>query len=246
MPDLSIIIPAYNEQSRLPDSLKEIFDYIIRQRWKTVEILIINDGSTDLTADIGRELASTLGIRDIGIQVIENPGNRGKGYSIRNGMRRAEGDWILFTDADLSAPIEELLTLWDAVQHSKADGAIGSRALDRSLIGVHQPPVRELAGRIFNGIVRLVTGLPFHDTQCGFKLFSHACAKKVFSKQQIDRFGFDVEVLFLAKRFGFKIVEVPVRWNHCEGTKVGALSGAGAFVDILRVRWNALLGRYRD
>lgn len=245
MPDLSIIIPAYNEQSRLPASLKEIVEYIRGERWSSVEILVVNDGSTDLTGEVGRELASALQTNAIAIEVIDNPGNRGKGYAIRNGMLRAQGDWILFTDADLSAPIEELPKLWDAVQDGKTAVAIGSRALDRSLIGVHQSQFRELAGRIFNLIVRLLTGLPFQDTQCGFKLFSGECARKVFPKQLLERFGFDVEILFLAQRHGFSIAEVPVRWNHCEGTKVGTLSGADAFLDILRVRWNAIRGRYR-
>lgn len=246
VPELSIIIPAYNEQSRLPGSLRQIVEFLRGERWAGIEILVVNDGSSDQTAEVGHSLAGELAGDGITIAVVDNPGNRGKGYAIRNGMLRASGDWLLFTDADLSAPIEELPKLWDAVQGGAADVAIGSRALDRSLIGVHQSAFREFAGRIFNFIVRVVAGLPFQDTQCGFKIFSKAAAAKIFPRQLLERFGFDVEVLFLARRLGCRVREVPVRWDHCEGTKVSAFGGADAFLDILRVRWNTLRGRYRD
>ena len=149
------------------------------------------------------------------------------------------------TDADLSAPIDELPKLLEAARRPGFDGAIGSRALDRSLIGVRQPFFREMSGRLFNVVVRLAAGLPYRDTQCGFKLFSRAAAQEVFSRQRMDRFGFDVESLFIARKRGLRIAEVAVRWNDVEGTKVGLMSGADAFLDILRVRWNDLRGRYR-
>jgi len=158
----------------------------------------------------------------------------------------ARGEWILFTDADLSAPIEELDKLLDACRARGAEIAFGSRALDRSLIQVHQSFFRENAGRAFNLIMRVATGLPYRDTQCGFKLFQAAAAREIFRRQRLERFGFDVEVLFLARRLGYTAVEVPVRWSHAEGTKVSMLrDSAGMFLDLVRVRWNQLRGLYR-
>ena len=156
------------------------------------------------------------------VRVLRNPGNRGKGYAVRHGMLEAKGEWTLFTDADLSTPIEELEKLWTAAQEAGAQVAIGSRALDRSLIGVHQPLFRESAGKLFNLTVRVITGLPFRDTQCGFKLFETSAAREIFRRQQLERFGFDVEVLFIARKLGYSSIEVPVRWNDVAGTKVGA------------------------
>jgi len=160
-------------------------------------------------------------------------------------MLESKGDWVLYTDADLSTPIEELEKLWAAVQCEDAMVAIGSRAVDRSLVGVHQPFIREVSGRFFNLVMRVITGLPFRDTQCGFKLFERATARDVFSRQQLEGFGFDVEVLFIAARLGRRSLEVPVRWDNVEGTKVSLWSGAKAFVDPIKVRVNALKGRYQ-
>ncbi len=232
---ISIIIPAYNEEKRLPASLQKIGEYLAGSGWEFTEILVVDDGSCDRTGEAARAA---------GARLLENPGNRGKGYSVRHGILEARGDWALFTDADLSAPIEELDRLWDAVQ-TGAQGAIGSRALDRSLIGVHQSIFRESTGRLFNCIMRLITGLPFHDTQCGFKLFERAAAREIFTRQRLDGFGFDVEALFIALRLGYRIVETPVRWDNSPGTKVGMWSGLMAFVDPVRVRWNGLRGLYR-
>ncbi len=159
-------------------------------------------------------------------------------------MLEARAEWALFSDADLSAPIEELEKLWRAVEGSGAAGAIGSRALDRKLIGVHQSAARENIGRLFNLAMRVVTGLPYWDTQCGFKLFAAEAARRIFSRQLLDGFGFDVEVLFLARELGYRILEVPVRWDNVEGTKVSPLRGMAAFLDPLRVRWNQFRGRY--
>jgi glycosyltransferase involved in cell wall biosynthesis len=196
----------------------------------------VDDGSRDSTVQLAR---------DAGVRVLQNPGNRGKGYSVKHGMLEAKGEWALFTDADLSSPIGELEKLWNAVERDGAQVAVGSRAVDRSLVGVHQPMLREAVGRVFNATMRLVTGLPFKDTQCGFKLFQTSIGRKVFSRQQLDGFGFDVEVLFIAKKLGFRAVEVPVRWDNVEGTKVSLLLGFKAFLDLLKVRGNALQGKYK-
>ena len=238
---VSIIIPAYNEEKRLPATLERISSYLGQGGWEFCEVLVIDDGSTDNTVAV----AEKGGKRVPAVRVLSNPGNRGKGYSVRHGMTEAKGEWRLFTDADLSAPIEELDTLWAAAEKSGAQVAIGSRALDRSLIGVHQSVFRETAGKLFNLAVRVMTGLPFWDTQCGFKLFEARAAREIFSRQQLEQFGFDVEVLFIARQLGYNCIEVPVRWNDVTGTKVGAVGGLSAFVDPLRVRVNQLKGKYR-
>lgn len=240
-----MVIPAYNEEARLLPTLQRTAEYLSAAGFASTEILVIDDGSTDGTADVVRHAAPRLEKPGLALRVISNPGNRGKGYSVRNGMRSSTADWVLFSDADLSAPIEEFDKLWQAVEQDGFDVAIGSRALDRSLIGERQPLFREVSGRIFNLAVRIVTRLPFADTQCGFKLFSRKAADLVAGKQLVDRFGFDVEQLYLARHFGFHIKEVPVRWNDVEGTKVSTLSGVDAFVDVARVRWNSLSGKYR-
>ena len=242
---LSVVIPAYNEQARIPASLEQVAAYLKRTPERSAEILIVNDGSTDHTAQVCRDLATRLAGDRLHIEILENPGNRGKGYSVRHGMTKALHEWVLFTDADLSAPIEECDKLLAAVAGSDDELAIGSRGLDRSLIGVHQSFFREAMGRVFNLAVRVIAGLSFADTQCGFKLLSRQAAQEIFAVQTLDRFGFDVEILYLARKLGYGVAEVPVRWNDVEGTKVEALGGADAFLDILRVRWNDLRGRYK-
>jgi glycosyltransferase involved in cell wall biosynthesis len=234
---ISIIIPAYNEEKRLPASLVKVREYLAGSRWDFSEVVVVNDGSRDGTAKVAREA---------GVRVVENPGNRGKGYTVKHGMLEARGEWVLYTDADLSAPIGELEKLWTAAERAGAQVAIGSRALDRSLVGVHQPRVRELVGRAFNVMMRMVTGLPFRDTQCGFKLFEARAAKEIFSRQQLDGFGFDVEVLYVAQRLGYRSIEVPVRWDNVEGTKVSLLMGGKAYVDLLKVRANGARGVYGE
>jgi glycosyltransferase involved in cell wall biosynthesis len=233
---ISIIIPAYNEAKRLPASLVKVREYLSSSRWDFAEVVVVDDGSVDNTVELARQA---------GARVLQNPGNRGKGYSVKHGMLKAQGEWTLFTDADLSSPIGELEKLWSALERENAQVAVGSRAVDRSLVGVHQPLLREAVGRVFNGSMRLVTGLPFKDTQCGFKLFQTSAGREVFTRQQLDGFGFDVEVLFIAKTLGYKAVEVPVRWDNVEGTKVSIFLGFVAFLDLLKVRRNSLQGKYK-
>jgi dolichyl-phosphate beta-glucosyltransferase len=238
---LSIVIPAYNEEKRLPASLDTILAYV-GGRYTFVEILVVDDGSLDRTADCVRDYART----HPSVRLLQNPGNRGKGYAVRNGMLNATGEWVLFSDADLSSPIEEVAKLSEAASRQDAQVAIGSRALDRSLIGVHQPAGREYAGRIFNFVMRAVTGLPFLDTQCGFKLYQAKAARRIFTKQQLEGFGFDVEDLFIARQLGIKVVEVPVRWNNMEGTKVSLVNGLDSFLDPLRIRSFQWKGKYKE
>jgi dolichyl-phosphate beta-glucosyltransferase len=227
---LSIIIPAYNEEQRLPATLDTVCRFLETKSYDFVEVLVVNDGSRDRTAQIVKDYAA----RDPRIHLLENPGNRGKGYAVRHGLTDAIGDWVLFTDADLSAPIEELDKLAAAIQENNSDGAIGSRALNRKLVGRHQSIARELSGRTFNLVMRLATGLPYHDTQCGFKVLSRHAA----------RAGFDVEILYIAKKRGFRVLEVPVRWFNAEGSKVSLWNGMQAFLDPWKVRWNDLKGLY--
>jgi glycosyltransferase involved in cell wall biosynthesis len=240
-PSLSVIIPAYNEEKRLGGTLERVQAYLKKGTWAFSEIIVVDDGSQDKTVAVAESFAPRM----TNLRVLRNPGNRGKGYSVRHGMMEAAGAWSLFSDADLSAPIEELDKLWTAASDAQATVAIGSRALDRSLIGVRQSALRETAGKLFNVAVRMVSGLPFLDTQCGFKLFETAAAKEIFARQRLERFGFDVEVLFIARRLGHRVIEVPVRWNNVEGTKVGAINGLAAFLDPLRVRVNDWQGKYR-
>jgi glycosyltransferase involved in cell wall biosynthesis len=238
---LSIIIPAYNECSRLPGSLERVMDYMKGAGWEQWEIIVVDDGSTDGTGEVA-EAAHQANAR---VRVLRNPGNRGKGYAVRHGMLDSKMDWRLLTDADLSAPIAELEKLWNAVKDGVAEIAIGSRALDRSLIGVHQPGFRETAGKMFNFVMQIFIGLHIRDTQCGFKLFRGDAAIAVFERQRIERFGFDVEALFVARKLGFRIAEIPVRWNHVDGSKVGMLTGAQSFVDLAKIRWYQIVGKYQ-
>ena len=236
------MIPAYNEEERLPSTLDRVLAYLRRGDFAPWELLVVNDGSKDGTAALVRRLAAT----EPNLRLLENPGNKGKGYSVRHGMLEARHDWALFSDADLSAPIEELPKLFAAIERERATVAIGSRALDRSLIGTHQSAFREMGGRFFNLMVQAGTGLRLWDTQCGFKLFRRDAAQAVFRRQQLERFGFDVEALFIARRQGYRIAEVPVKWNHVDGTKVSmATDSVDMFGDIARVRWNDWKGLYK-
>ncbi len=235
----SLVIPAYNESSRIRPTLDEILRYAAQQKWDA-EILVVDDGSGDDTAALVREYARA----HPQIQLVQNPGNRGKGYSVRNGMLHARGDICLFTDADLSSPIAEAEKLFDAIRQG-ADVAIGSRWLRAELQTERQPLYRQAFGRIFNMLLRLVLGLHFRDTQCGFKAFRREAAQRIFPLQRIERWGFDPEILFLARRMDLKTIEVPVIWAHREGTRLHPFhDGLRMFGDVMRIRWNALTGAY--
>ena len=241
MISLSIVIPAYNEEKRLPATLELIGRFVEGRKWKFIEVIVVDDGSADRTTAVVDAAAR----RRPFIRLLRNPGNRGKGYSVRHGMLSALGRWVLFTDADLSAPIEEMDTLLAAAQERGAEVAIGSRALDPSLIAVRQSALRRLAGRSFNFVTALFTGLDFADTQCGFKLFQAHAAARIFERQRIDGFGFDVESLYIAHLLGFRVIEVPVRWAHSDGTKVRMLrDSTKMFLDVLLVRWHKAAGHY--
>jgi len=237
-PFLSIVIPAYNESSRITRSLDAVQDYVQSKQFP-IEIIIVDDGSTDDTAE--------LAARRPDVRVLRNLNNRGKGFSIRRGVLEARGELVLFTDADLSAPIEEADQLLAAMESDRPDVVVGSRALKRELIGAHQSHLREWGGRFFNLLVRVATGLKIHDTQCGFKLFRRATTRRAFELQRVDRFGFDPEILFLVQRLGGRVVEVPVRWNHSPDTKVHYLRDSLQMtVDLLVLRWRVLAGRYEN
>lgn len=238
-PDLSIVIPAYNEELRLPATLERIASYLPTFGAET-EILVVDDGSKDHTAQVAESFRKLIP----NLRIISNGVNRGKGFSVRHGMLEARGHAVLFTDADLSAPIEEAPKLLEALK--TYDVAIGSRALDRSLISIHESRFREFAGMVFNTIVRLILRLPFVDTQCGFKVFRRERCQIIFEQQRIERFGFDPELLYLARHHGLRTVEIPVRWGHSPATKVNMLRDSiQMFLDIFTIRWNSLLGRYR-
>lgn len=237
METLSIVIPAYNEEKRLPATLDRISAWVNDSPLPVDEIVVVDDGSRDGTVALVEKRGGL-------VRLVRNPGNRGKGYAVRNGMLAAKGDWILSTDADLSAPIEELGKLIDAARRENAVVAIGSRALDRQLVKVHQPMMREFSGRAFNVVMRVVTGLPFRDTQCGFKLFRQDAAKNIFSRQLEEGFSFDVEDLVIARLLGLHSIEVPVEWSNVEGTKVSLAQGMKSFADLVRIRARALRGSY--
>lgn len=238
-PDLSIIVPAFNEESRLPETLAKIAAWI-RDSGRDTEVLLVDDGSTDGTAAVAESLRPQLPV----LRIISNGVNRGKGFSVRHGMLQARGRLALFTDADLSAPIAEATRLLAALE-SEYDVAIGSRAMNRKLISARQSRFREFAGIIFNTVVRLALRLPFVDTQCGFKAFKREPCKIIFAQQRIERFGFDPELLYLARHHGLRATEIPVRWAHSPGTKVSMLRDSlQMFADVFLIRWNALTGRY--
>jgi glycosyltransferase involved in cell wall biosynthesis len=238
-PELSIIIPSYNEEPRLLATLQKIASYIEASRRNT-EVIVVDDGSQDRTAQVAESFRGKIA----NLRVLSNGVNRGKGYSVRHGSLEAQGDTILFTDADLSAPIEEADKLLAALEEH--DVAIGSRAVDRSLIEVHETLFREFAGIVFNTIVRVILRLPFVDTQCGFKAFRRARSRIIFEQQTIERFGFDPELLYLARHHGLSTSEVPVRWSHSPATKVNMLrDSVQMFLDVFVIRWNAIRGQYR-
>jgi len=230
-PYLAVVVPAYNEEARILPTIRRMQEYFATQPYSW-SVLIVSDGSTDRTEEMVREAAS----QDPRIHLLAYHPNRGKGYAVRRGMLEADGEWLLFSDADLAAPIEEVAKLLDAV----AGGvpiAIGSRPLRESRLEVRQPWYREFMGRAFNKAVQLLAVRGIADTQCGFKLFRRDVARDVFRRVKLDGFGFDFEALMIARDLGYSIAEVPIRWSHQEGSKVRLLrDGLGMLGDLVRLR----------
>lgn len=238
-PRYSIVIPAYNESARIPATLRAVVDCLRERQW-SAEVVVVNDGSTDNTVEVVRQFAETAPE----VRILENPGNHGKGYSVRSGILHSLGDIVMFTDADLSAPMEEAERLFTAIAQG-ADIAIGSRWLESGRQVHRQPLYRQFFGRCFNMVCRMVMRLPFADTQCGFKAFTRSAAQVVFQLQTIERWGFDPEILFIALKRGFRVVEVPVSWAHDERTRMSYLrDGLQMLKELMLVRWNAITGRY--
>jgi glycosyltransferase involved in cell wall biosynthesis len=238
-PQLSIVIPAYNESARIEATLASVLECVETRHWDA-EILVVDDGSTDNTAAIVQKWMA----RNPHLHLVKNPGNRGKGYSVRNGLLQAAGNIVMFTDADLSAPIEEAELLIEAID-AGADVAIGSRWLDKQKQTVYQPLYRRFFGRCFNWVTRKVIGLPFRDTQCGFKAFRRDTAQTIFRLQTIERWGFDPEILFIARKLKYTIVEVPVTWGHDERSRISYLKdGMKMLEEMGQIRTNSLRGRY--
>lgn len=241
-PSLSVIIPAYNEAARLGKTLRAVVDYL-QQNWPRAEVIVVDDGSSDETGEIARRCFVNPG--SLRTSVISYKSNLGKGRAVRLGLLATRCDVALFSDADLSTPISEAPKLVDPILNGECDVAFGSRALDRELIGVHQSWRREQGGRIFNLVVRLATGMPFWDTQCGFKAFRLSVCRPLIEAATIDRFGFDVELLYLAYRAGLNLKEIPVRWDHNEGSKVSVMSDSFKMVnEVGLIRQQARRGVY--
>lgn len=240
-PLVSIVIPAYNEALRITQTLETIRLYLA-QTQQPAEVIVVNDGSEDATVPVVEKFCQSWGQ----LRLIQNPGNYGKGFSVKNGALSARGEIVLFTDADLSTPISEMPKLVKPIREGECDVSFGSRGLDRSLIGVHQSKLRELSGRVYNLFVQLLTGLRFKDTQCGFKAFRREAMIPVFQQQRITDFGFDPEMLYIAQKRGLRLKEVPVHWNHAEGTSVQFIRDPlMMFLGLLKIRWNHLTGKYR-
>ena len=236
-PLISIVIPAYNESARIGKALDEVLRCVRDRNWHA-EILVVNDGSTDRTADVVQGFVQL----HPEVRLLNNTKNRGKGFSVRRGVLHAVGEMVMFTDADLSAPMEEAERLFDALRQG-ADIAIGSRWLERRRQTLKQPLYRQFFGRCFNAITRIVMGLPFADTQCGFKAFRRPVAQTIFQLQRIERWGFDPELLFIALKRGYKIQEVPVTWGHDERSRLSYIKdGLKMLEEIAYIRWEAFAG----
>ena len=240
-PDISIVVPAFEEEDRLGDSVREILGFLDGQK-ANAELIIVDDGSRDRTADVARSSAEGSSIPT---RVIRYEKNRGKGFAVKTGLLAAAGDVALFSDADLSTPISEMHKLIDPIRNGGADLTFGSRALDRSLIGTHQPWRREQGGKVMNLVIRLMSGLPFADTQCGFKAFRMDKFRPLLELMTVDRFGFDVEFLYVAQRSGLRLSEIPVRWNNVEGSKVSVLRDTRRMIfELNQIRRNERKGLY--
>ncbi len=239
---ISIVIPAFNEEKRLPRTLLQIQEYLSRRSF-LAEVIVVDDGSADATCKVVQQFIPNFPE----LRLISNGRNRGKGFSVRHGVLESRNEVVLFTDADLSAPIEEADKLFDVLWTREFEIAIGSRAVDRSLIEVRQSHLREFAGIVFNRVVRLLTNTSFEDTQCGFKAFRRETLPAIFGQQRIDGFGFDPEILFLAHRAGFRVAEIPVRWAHDPATKVNVVTDSVRMIrDLIKIRLFALRGLYQQ
>jgi glycosyltransferase involved in cell wall biosynthesis len=239
---ISIVIPAFEESERLGKSVCIILDYVRKEKLDA-EIIVVDDGSKDNTKDVALEAFKQF--PEIQTRVIRYENNRGKGFAVKTGLIESKGEIALFSDADLSTPIEELPKLIEPIRKGEFDITFGSRALDRSLIGVRQPWKREQGGKIFNLFVRLITGLPFWDTQCGFKAFNMEKFRPLLDLMTIERFGFDVEFLYVAYRKGLRLKEIPVRWNHDERTKVNVLRDSRRMLkEVMQIKRNERMGLY--
>ena len=251
-PLLSVVIPAYNEERRIGDSLRRVLEFL-RTFPSPSEVLVVDDGSADRTVAVVEAIPPSTrdptGARPGGeksrVRLLRNGVNRGKGYSLKHGVLMAEGEFVLLSDADLSTPIDELPRLLEPVARGEAGIAIGSRALDRSRIERRQPGWREAMGRCFNGIVRVLTGLPFRDTQCGFKLMRRQTVLPLFRAARVERFAYDVEILYLARKAGIGVIEIPVIWRDAAGSKVNAvIDSLDMLKDVLRIVWRDRRGAY--
>lgn len=242
-PEVSIVIPAFEEQDRLGASLEKIVEYL-RSSSTSAEIILVDDGSKDETAASAENYFAE--INDIPTRVVRYEQNRGKGYAVKTGLLEAAADIALFSDADLSTPISEMPKLIDPITSGEVDVTFGSRALDRTLIGTHQPWRREQGGKVFNLVVRTLTGMPFWDTQCGFKAFNLTTFRPLLELMQIDRFGFDVEFLYVAHLHGLKLKEIPVRWDNDDRSKVSVVRDSiRMFNEVREIRRNAKKGVYK-
>jgi dolichyl-phosphate beta-glucosyltransferase len=241
-PELSIVIPAFNESDRLGAPLRKVLAYLSGQQ-PNGEVIVVDDGSSDDTSQVAE--AAFAEFSAVASQVVRYEANRGKGFAVRTGLEAAKADIALFSDADFSSPIDEAPKLIDPIRRGEYDVTFGSRALDRSLIGTHQPWTREQGGRIVNLIIRSMSGLDFADTQCGFKAFNMLKFGPLLDRMQIDRFGFDVEFLFVARYNGLSLAEIPVRWNDVAGSKVSAFRDTRRMIGELRtIRRSARQGLY--
>ena len=238
---LSIVIPAYNEENRLPATLARLYSYLATSPFGDAEVLIVDDGSRDGTAALVKDFAHIYPT----VRLVSNPGNRGKGYAVRNGMLHASGEIHLFFDADLATPLDQIPKVIQPILDGQYDVVFGSRALSEAVIEVEQSWLRQLRGRGGNLLIRLLTGMDIKDTQCGFKAFRRQASQSVFPLQQVDGFGFDPEILFIANKQGWRWKETPVVWRHIEGSKVTMLSASvSVFIDVFKIRWNDFVGKY--
>jgi dolichyl-phosphate beta-glucosyltransferase len=242
---LSIVIPAYNESARIGKTLRELVAYLEGQAGGG-EVIVVDDGSQDDTTRVAEAVLAERAARGVEGRVIRVETNKGKGHAVRTGLLAARNTVAAFFDADLSMPVTETPKLVEPIRSGQYDVVFGSRALDRRLIGTHQPWTREQSGRVFNFVMRGLTGLPFKDTQCGFKAFRMDVCRPVVEGALIDRFGFDVELLFIAHRAGLRMLEYPVRWDDVAGGSVSFKTGLQGFGELNEVRRNAARGFYDD